>query len=55
MDRDYRIVDCGTHFDVYIYGKLYCSADSFESAVREAERYFRVKDWAEETSEKAKS
>lgn len=47
MDRDYRIVDCGTRFDVFIYGKFYCSTDSFETAVHEAERYFRVKELAE--------
>lgn len=47
MDRDYRIVDAETRFDVYIDGKFYCSRDTFEAAVREAERYYRMKEWVE--------
>ena len=47
MDRDYRIVDAETHFDVYIDGKFYCSRDDFVAAVQEAERYYRMKELVE--------
>ena len=51
MDRDYRIVDAETRFDVYIDGKFYCSRDTFEQAVHEAERYYRMKEWVGKSEE----
>ena len=31
----YRIVNNNGHYDVYIEGEFYCSADTMEEAVRE--------------------
>ena len=51
MDRDYRIVDRVSHYDLYINGKFYCSTYSFAEAVREAEHYFNKEDQSEITSD----
>ena len=32
---DFKIEHKGNHYEVYINGKFYCSADTFEEAVKE--------------------
>lgn len=35
----YKITPNHGHYEVYIDGKFYCSADTWNEAVREAEKY----------------
>lgn len=39
MSNDYDIVRVMEHFEVYIDGKFYCSADNMMEAVSEIEAY----------------
>lgn len=36
---NWKIVHKKDHYNVYINGKFYCSADTFEEAVKELEEY----------------
>ena len=36
---NWKIVHNKDHYNVYINGKFYCSADTFEEAVKELEEY----------------
>jgi hypothetical protein len=36
---NYRIVPKNGHFEVYINGSFYCSADTMTEAIREVESY----------------
>ena len=38
---DYEIVYCREHYEVYIKGMFYCSADTIEEASREIEKYYK--------------
>jgi hypothetical protein len=35
----YRIVNVRGHYEIYINGKFYCSADNMTEATKEIERY----------------
>ena len=37
----YRIVPYYGHFQVYINGKFFCSADTMPEAIREVESFYR--------------
>ena len=37
---DYNIVNKGGHWEVYIAGKFFCSADTLEEGIREAEKFY---------------
>lgn len=37
---DYRIVRAGGHYNVYIDGKFYCTADTVVEAAEEVDKYF---------------
>ena len=38
-DIYFKIIPVRDHFELYINGKFYCSADSWGEAVSEAEKY----------------
>lgn len=35
----YKIVNVRGHYEIYINGKFYCSADNMKEATKELERY----------------
>lgn len=37
--KAYEIKNKGGHYEVYIGGVFYCSADTIKEAIKEAERY----------------
>lgn len=37
MNNDYDIIQVNGHYEVYINGKFYCSADTITEATREIE------------------
>lgn len=39
---NYEILSNRGHYDVYIEGKFYCSADNMHEAVREVEEYYET-------------
>lgn len=39
---NYEIVSNRGHYDVYIDGKFYCSADTMREAAKEVEEYFET-------------
>ena len=36
---NYKIINTGGHYEIYINGKFYCSADNMSEATREIEAY----------------
>lgn len=38
MQEVYKIIHVNGHYDVYINGEFYCSADSMSEAVKEIEK-----------------
>ena len=38
MCTDYDIINVGGHYEVHINGTFYCSADTYDEAVEEAEK-----------------
>lgn len=39
MNHDFNIVHVNDHYEVYINGKFYCSADTITEAVKEIENW----------------
>lgn len=39
---DYRIIENHGHFDVFINGKFYCTADTMEEAMREVKKHYMI-------------
>ena len=37
----YQIIPKHGHFEVYVNGKFYCSADNFVEALQELEKYYQ--------------
>lgn len=46
----YKIRPKKGHFEVYINGKFYCSADNMREAIREVEKYVKGSDLNESQS-----
>ena len=41
MDEEYKIIAVRGHYEVYYNGKFWCSADTYNEAVREIEEEAR--------------
>ena len=44
MPDNFSIMHINGHYDVYIDGKFYCSADTMPDAIREVENYNQDKE-----------